>query len=694
CTFLVDHEAGPTCSSKRTSRSDHRNSFSSSYEEGIDSLTPQTQPFSPTTTNKLSSDLPFGLISTLSSSTNTRNLSPTAPNKLSYTLPSWLTPLSLQSPSSAPTHNQQASQPSPTSSTLPSRPFLNGAHLPTHDSPPSQSSSFLNNLPSHQQQPTSISTSDVRSSSSQASNNAFLRAPLAAAISNPASPTAQANLLRQLQSVLASIRPAQAQSANTASAASLTSAQAPVSHIQQAFAQAQPASAPAFNRRHTVASSQQQHRQRPSSSTQFSSITPAQKQRIEQIRFYQRLIAQLRSTMPSSSATDAGVQALPLGALSFLDADKIDAGLNASFGLNPMSADDPSWIGHGFQAQAAEDFLSSPDWTDPSPALTDSMSFELDSCGPSPLLPLDSYEEDFGVPGIAGAPLFPRNDGYASSNVSPFEAAQSDFAATATTGDFGSVDAGSNFSLFPDDAAAAAAIANKTGKGPAEMAFSKLGKATGNDSPAMTLLRALSSAALSNASVAATVATTTAAAPAVAAPALTASPLAFTSMAAPAMPTAIPIATVAEPAQVIEEQLAAAADDYDRSRSSSPSLSRRSSSSKSESRGTKRRLESADLLPLDAPIQKRNYYTVSATSRRDTVAEVDAFAAEEDAIRREKDPRVAKRLSNTLAARRSRHRKAEELRLLHEKIDALTSEVETWKKRCELAEKERDEARA
>lgn len=107
-------------------------------------------------------------------------------------------------------------------------------------------------------------------------------------------------------------------------------------------------------------------------------------------------------------------------------------------------------------------------------------------------------------------------------------------------------------------------------------------------------------------------------------------------------------------------------------------------------------MESTDLLPLDAPIQKRTYYTVSATSRRDTAraAEVDEFAEEEAAIRREKDPRVAKRLSNTLAARRSRHRKAEELRLLNEKIEALTSEVESWKRRCEQAEKERNDALA
>ncbi len=54
--------------------------------------------------------------------------------------------------------------------------------------------------------------------------------------------------------------------------------------------------------------------------------------------------------------------------------------------------------------------------------------------------------------------------------------------------------------------------------------------------------------------------------------------------------------------------------------SSPPALDRKSSTSSSsssskasgESRGTKRRLDSSDLLPLDAPIQKRTYYTTSA----------------------------------------------------------------------------------
>lgn len=392
----------------------------------------------------------------------------------------------------------------------------------------------------------------------------------------------------------------------------------------------------------------------------------------------------------ATSAADTSVSALLPFEARAADHTKVESGFNAaSLGLNPMSADDPSWIGHGFQAHAAEDFLSSPDWTDPSPALTDSMSFEIDSCGPSPLLPLDSYDDDFGVPGIAGAPLFPPQDGYASSNVSPLELASHDFGVH-TAGDFGAPEMGSDSSLFPDA---------KPTKLPVEMAFSKLGKpaagsASSTEDPALTLLRALSSAALSSS---ATTAATSVATSTPSAPALTASPLAFTSMAAPLAPAPAPVsaAPVLAPAPAPAAQ-SAPAPAAPRSESSSPdAMDRRTSTSsnKTEARGTKRRLDTTDLLPLDAPIQKRNYYTVSATSRRDTAAEADEFAEEEAAIRREKDPRVAKRLSNTLAARRSRHRKAEELRLLHEKIEALSGEVESWKRRCELAERERDEAR-
>lgn len=472
-----------------------------------------------------------------------------------------------------------------------------------------------------------------------------LRAPLQAAISNPSSPSAQANLLRHLQSALAAIRPVQ----QTHAAVPTTPAH--VSQIQQAFAQAHTASASHADRRHTVSLP---HHQRQNTST----FSLAEKHRRYQIRYYQHLIAQLSSTMPA--AADGTLPTLPFEA-RLSDMDKTDLGFNASFGLNPMSADDPSWIGHGFQSQAAEDFLSSPDWTDPSPALTDSMSFELDSCGPSPLLPLDGYEDDLGVPGIAGAPLFPQQDGSASSNVSPFELAQNEFSGS---GDFGASQMGSDFTLFPE---------TKNSKLPAEMAFSQLSKSSGAEDQTATLYHALSRAALSSVSAGATTSSSTTNGTSV--PALTASPLAFTF--APAAS-----AHVSAPHD---------GGSTDCSGSKSPSLG---PSTKPELRGAKRRLDSTDLLPLDAPIQKRTYHSASATSRRDTaVEEDDVFAEEEAAIRREKDPRIAKRLSNTLAARRSRHRKAEELRLLHEQIESLQNEVETWKKRCQRAEQERDEAR-
>lgn len=57
------------------------------------------------------------------------------------------------------------------------------------------------------------------------------------------------------------------------------------------------------------------------------------------------------------------------------------------------------------------------------------------------------------------------------------------------------------------------------------------------------------------------------------------------------------------------------------------------------------------------------------------------------------DARSMKRLSNTIAARRSRHRKAEELKRLYETIEELESQVQQWKERCNKAEMERDRLR-
>ncbi|WFD27553.1 hypothetical protein MNAN1_002552 [Malassezia nana] len=113
-------------------------------------------------------------------------------------------------------------------------------------------------------------------------------------------------------------------------------------------------------------------------------------------------------------------------------------------------------------------------------------------------------------------------------------------------------------------------------------------------------------------------------------------------------------------------------------------------------RTTKRRRREADeLLPIDAPIQPRRYLTESATSRRDSPtvkssSEQGSPLSTDMEDSRELDARSQKRLSNTLAARRSRHRKAEELKRLYETIASLEKEAALWKQRCEVVEKERD----
>ncbi len=123
-------------------------------------------------------------------------------------------------------------------------------------------------------------------------------------------------------------------------------------------------------------------------------------------------------------------------------------------------------------------------------------------------------------------------------------------------------------------------------------------------------------------------------------------------------------------------------------------------------RGTRRRRRDVDeLLPLDAPIQPRMYHTESATSRRDSKdhsssGEVSpkngnplATPTLPSAENQDLDARALKRLSNTIAARRSRHRKAEELKRLYDMIEQLEKQVGVWKGRCEAAEQERDRLR-
>ncbi|KAG8934467.1 hypothetical protein FRC01_002535 [Tulasnella sp. 417] len=136
--------------------------------------------------------------------------------------------------------------------------------------------------------------------------------------------------------------------------------------------------------------------------------------------------------------------------------------------------------------------------------------------------------------------------------------------------------------------------------------------------------------------------------------------------------------------------------------------------------GVRKNVQVRDLIPLDAPIQSRNYITPSSTSRKDIPPSVartfvpnsrkrssqmaglpstedmqDELAAEDDPAvleemqrRREMDPeKVAllehveqARRRNTLAARKSRQRKLEHVRNLEELVETLQADNEELKK--------------
>lgn len=102
------------------------------------------------------------------------------------------------------------------------------------------------------------------------------------------------------------------------------------------------------------------------------------------------------------------------------------------------------------------------------------------------------------------------------------------------------------------------------------------------------------------------------------------------------------------------------------------------------------------LIPLDAPTQSRRYITPSSTSRK----EIPAFFAkmrasppsdeEEDELTEEPPASNAtdqekiewKRRQNTLAARRSRKRKMQNVQRLEETVERLTREKEIWRTRA------------
>lgn len=84
--------------------------------------------------------------------------------------------------------------------------------------------------------------------------------------------------------------------------------------------------------------------------------------------------------------------------------------------------------------------------------------------------------------------------------------------------------------------------------------------------------------------------------------------------------------------------------------------------------------EASDLLDLDAPVQKRTYRAPSATSRKELPPQPDE-GGEVDGVQ----ALLAKRHKNTMAARQSRRRKAEELESLQSdnaQLAALNAELE------------------
>ena len=106
--------------------------------------------------------------------------------------------------------------------------------------------------------------------------------------------------------------------------------------------------------------------------------------------------------------------------------------------------------------------------------------------------------------------------------------------------------------------------------------------------------------------------------------------------------------------------------------------------------GTRKNLTPDALIPLDAPVQPRNYLSPSATSRKEPPRKRSRTEAlgdddDDDEVNKdvgELDSVAAKRLQNTLAARRSRKRKLEhqlelEINLEHEK-----QQKEQWRSRA------------
>lgn len=114
---------------------------------------------------------------------------------------------------------------------------------------------------------------------------------------------------------------------------------------------------------------------------------------------------------------------------------------------------------------------------------------------------------------------------------------------------------------------------------------------------------------------------------------------------------------------------------------------------KSQPTGTRKNVTPETLVPIDAPIQQRKYLAPSATSRKEVPATFARKRARSQAFGEDDEEEVpqggptmseeeaikAKRLQNTLAARRSRKRKLEHQQLLEDTIEAERSAKEQWR---------------
>lgn len=119
-------------------------------------------------------------------------------------------------------------------------------------------------------------------------------------------------------------------------------------------------------------------------------------------------------------------------------------------------------------------------------------------------------------------------------------------------------------------------------------------------------------------------------------------------------------------------------------------------SSSRRSMSNTRKVTPDALIPLDAPTQPRTYRTPSSTSRKELPiafarkrARSQAFGDEDDDEDCEIKPSmteaeaiIAKRRQNTIAARRSRQKKAMYVQDLEQQVDELTKERDSWKSRA------------